>query len=309
VLESCGIAMLGLVALCFSATPGGVLAALPILGALGFGAVRILPLINTAYVGWSLFAGNRRAFSDVLRLLETPMVPEGAANAQIAFEREISFRQVSLRYPARGYALRDVSLRIPRGAWTALWGPTGSGKSSVLDLASGLIAPSAGIILIDDVPLDGTTQAAWQAMIAHVPQTVYLTDGSIGANIAFGVPEAQVDRARLRDAVERAQLAEFVASLPEGLDTWVGDAGIRLSGGQRQRIAIARALYRRSRLIILDEATGQLDRETEHMVIETLRNGVGEAVTVLVVTHNPAVLERCDHVIELHRGRVVGQAG
>jgi ATP-binding cassette subfamily B protein len=136
-------------------------------------------------------------------------------------------------------------------------------------------------------------------MVAHVPQQIFLADGSIGANIAFGVAEESVDVARLRDAADRAQLGEFLASLPDGLDTPVGDAGIRLSGGQRQRIAIARALYRQARLLILDEATGQLDRDTEQAVIETLRAIVGHSATVLVVSHNPYIVAQCDHVIAL----------
>lgn len=300
VVESSAVVVLGLAALYFSSGQGRIMDALPTIGALGFGAMRILPLVNNAFVGWSLFTSSKRVFLDVLDLAQMPVASQNsAAGTPLPFDKGLTFKQVSLDYPGRKGVLQDVNFHIPYGRWTAITGPTGSGKSSLLDLIAGLIEPSSGSILIDDRSLDASTRPAWQAMVAHVPQQIFLADGSIGANIAFGVAEESVDVARLRDAADRAQLGEFLASLPDGLDTPVGDAGIRLSGGQRQRIAIARALYRQARLLILDEATGQLDRDTEQAVIETLRAIVGHSATVLVVSHNPHIVAQCDHVIAL----------
>lgn len=305
VAESLAVAILALSALYFSTVEGGMAGALPTLGALGFGAIRILPLVNTSFVGWSLFTSNKRTFLDVLALSQAPVIEQDTRRAApLPFEEGLAFDHVGLEYPGRGPVLHDICFHLPYGSWTALIGPTGSGKSSLLDLIAGLVEPSSGAIRVGSQLLDPDTRAAWQATVAYVPQQIFLSDGPIAENIAFGTPREKIDWARLREVVERAQLGTFIAGLPNGLETPVGDAGIRLSGGQRQRIAIARALYREARLIILDEATGQLDRGTEQAVIESLRAEIGSSASVLVVTHNPAIAEACDRVLTMDMGRV-----
>lgn len=308
VVESAAVAILGLSALYFSTVEGGMAGALPTLGALGFGAIRILPLVNSSFIGWSLFTSNKRIFLDVLALSQTPVISQnGQPAAPLPFEDGLTFDRVGLEYPGRGPVLHDISFHIPYGTWTALIGPTGSGKSSLLDLIAGLVEPSSGSITVGSQVLDSSTRSAWQAIVAYVPQQIFLSDGPIDENIAFGTARENIDMDRLRDAAERAQLTEFIASLPNGMETPVGDAGIRLSGGQRQRIAIARALYREARLIILDEATGQLDRGTEQAVIESLSAGIGISASVLVVTHNPAIAAVCDRVLTMNLGRVTSE--
>ncbi len=305
VVESLAVALLGLSALYFSTVEGGITAALPTLGALGFGAIRILPLVNTSFIGWSMFTSNKRVFLDVLALSQTPVLVRGEQQAApLLREDGLTFDRVGLAYPGRGPVLHDLSFHIPHGSWTALVGPTGSGKSSLLDLIAGLVEPSSGTITIGRQLLDSTNRAAWQATVAYVPQQIFLTDGPIADNIAFGTARERIDMDRVRAAAARAQLDEFIAGLPHGMETPVGDAGIRLSGGQRQRIAIARALYRQAQLIILDEATGQLDRGTEQAVIESLRESIGTSASVLVVTHSPAVAGACDRILSMATGRV-----
>jgi ATP-binding cassette subfamily B protein len=304
-VEAAGIVLIVLVALSMSARPGGIVAAIPVLGALALGAQRLLPLIQQSYLGWTLFAGNVRVMADVLALMEAPVMasaPAGAAGPP--FARDIVFDRVSLSYPGRVPALQEISLVIAKGERVGLVGTTGSGKSSFLDLLMALLDPSEGEIRIDDRPLDDSSRAAWQAQIAHVPQSVYLADASIASNIAFAEPVEGIDRARVEAAARQAQLHDFISALPEGYETMVGDRGVRLSGGQRQRIAIARALYKEASVLIFDEATGALDRKTEHAIMESVA-ALGRGITILVVAHRISALAGCDRIVRLEGGRIV----
>jgi ABC-type multidrug transport system fused ATPase/permease subunit len=306
-VEGAGVILIALVALSMSLRPGGIVAAIPVLGALALGAQRLLPLIQQSYLGWSNFAGNARIMSDVLALMETPVVasaPPGTAVPVRPFERDIVFDGVSLSYPGRPAALQDLSLAIARGERIGLVGTTGSGKSSFLDLLMALLDPSEGEIRIDGRRLDDSSRAGWQAQIAHVPQSVYLADASIASNIAFAEPEDSIDMARIEAAARQAQLHDFIAGLDEGYGTKVGERGVRLSGGQRQRIAIARALYKKAKILIFDEATGALDRKTERAVMDAV-SALGRDMTVLIVAHRISALAGCDRVIRLEGGRIV----
>jgi ATP-binding cassette subfamily B protein len=191
-----------------------------------------------------------------------------------------------------------VNLLIPRGARVGVSGETGAGKSTLLDVMMGLLAPTAGEILVDGVPLDPTNLRHWQARIAHVPQAIYLADSSVAANIAFGLPVGQFDRERVEAAARRACIHDVIAALPQGYDTFVGERGIRLSGGQRQRIGIARALYREADVLFLDEATSALDGNTEESVMSSL-DVLGRDVTVVIVAHRLSTLEGSDIALHL----------
>ncbi len=305
VVEGAGIVLIVLVALAMSFRPGGIMAAIPVLGALALGAQRLLPLIQQAYQGWSNFAGNSRVMADVLALMEAPVVAgaPGRGTPARPFARDVVFDRVSLSYPGRPAALSDVSLSIAKGERIGLVGTTGSGKSSFLDLLMGLLDPSEGEIRIDGVRLDDAGRAGWQSQIAHVPQSIYLADSSIAANIAFAEPEALVDPAKVEAAAREAQLHDFIIGLPEGYATMVGDRGVRLSGGQRQRIAIARALYKQANVLIFDEATGALDRRTERAIMESVAR-LGRDITVLIVAHRISALAGCDRIVRLEAGRI-----
>jgi ABC-type multidrug transport system fused ATPase/permease subunit len=198
----------------------------------------------------------------------------------------------------------ELDLRIAAGERIGLIGPTGSGKSTFLDLLMGLLEPSAGSILVDGIALDAASRAAWQTQIAHVPQFIYLADSSVAANIAFGVPPEDIDMLRVRASAEQAQIAGVIEGLASGYETRVGERGVRFSGGERQRIGIARALYKRSAVLVLDEATSALDNETEAAVMAALRR---EACgrTLLIVAHRLTTLSACDRLIRLEGGRVV----
>jgi ATP-binding cassette, subfamily B, bacterial PglK len=307
IIEATGIVAIGFLAVLMSERPGGILGAIPTLGALALGAQRLLPLIQQAYTGWTVYAGNAAVVDDLIALLEAPIVEDAEQPGRGSgrpFARDIVFDQVSLSYPGRGQVLHQLSLAIRRGERVGVVGRTGSGKSSFLDVFMGLLPPQEGEIRIDGVAVTAANRAAWQAQIAHVPQSVYLSDSTIASNIAFGEAEDAISMARAEAAARQADMHEFILSLPQGYATLVGERGVRLSGGQRQRIAIARALYKQASVLIFDEATGALDRQTEKAIISAI-SSLDRDVTILVVAHSLSALSGCDRIIRMEKGRIV----
>lgn len=307
IVEGCGVLLIAAVVLYVNGRPGGIVAAIPALGAVAIAAQRLLPLLNSAYLSWSQLSGNRDILRDVLALLRTPVLARQGKAAPLPFATDIVFDDVDLHYPDRPPALTQISLRIEAGARLAIIGPTGSGKSSLLDLLMGIVEPTRGEIRVDGIRLDDALRNHWQATLAHVPQSIYLADASIAANIAFGHAEADIDLARVRSAAERSRLADFVQALPQGYDTRVGDRGVRLSGGQRQRIGIARALYKQARVLVLDEPTGQLDAETEREILTTIA-GLDDRLTIILVTHQATALAGMNRIARLEGGRLAGSS-
>jgi len=306
VIESMGIVLIAALALYYSTQPGGVQMALPVLGALALGAQRLLPLAQAINVAYVQYAGSIGTVEDVLSLLEAPRLaePERAITAPIVpFQHEISFDDVSFSYGEGQAALIDVNLRIPRGARVGIIGRTGSGKTTLMDVLAGLLSPTSGVIVIDGVRLDGSGVENWQAQVAHVPQSIFLLDDSVAANIAFGLPQAKIDMDRVRDAAKRASAADFIADMPAGYDTRVGERGVRLSGGQRQRLGIARALYKRATVLILDEATSALDNATERSVMDEIKR-LDRSQTVIMIAHRLSTVAGCDFIVQIEGGRI-----
>jgi len=226
----------------------------------------------------------------------------------LPLRKSIRLEKVRFRYgPDQPEVLRGLDLEIRRGERIGLIGSTGSGKSTTVDLLMGLLAPSAGRVLVDGADLHDPAYperlAAWRAAIAHVPQSIYLADSSIAENIAFGVPRQQIDLARVQQAAAQAQIASFIEASHEGYDSFVGERGIRLSGGQRQRIGIARALYKRARVLVFDEATSALDTGTEEAVMAAVE-GLSKELTIVLIAHRLSTVQRCDRVIRLAQGAV-----
>lgn len=309
VIEAAGMVVIAAIALAMSGREGGLAVALPILGALALGAQRLLPLMQQVYHGWTNLSGNRAVTRQVLDLLQLPISKESAPVDRVPslpFEDFLCFKGVDFSYPGlRRAALEDINLTIPSGSSVALVGKTGSGKTTLADLLMGLLDPSAGEITIDGVALTGETRRAWQRSIAHVPQSVFLSDTSISRNIAFGVPLAEIDPERVRAAATAAQIDEFVRSLPEGYDTSIGERGVRLSGGQRQRLGIARAIYKDAPVFVLDEATSALDGATEAAVLAALDALRQNGRTIIIVAHRQSTIENCELVARLENGRLV----
>jgi len=298
-VEAVGVIVMAGVALLVSRGAGGIAEAIPVLGALALGAQRLLPLLQQVWAGYSQVSAQHPSLHDVAMLMELPIEREdGPRPAPLPLLQEIRFDRLSFAYRPDRPVVRDLDCTIEAGEWVGLAGPTGSGKSTFVDLLMGLIEPDGGHILIDGAPLTREARRAWQANIAHVPQFIYLADDSIAANVTLGEDADSVDRARLDQAVRAAQLDGFVDTLPDGLDSRVGERGVQLSGGQRQRIGLARGLYERAGVLVLDEATNALDEATETAVLAAIRALYGR-VTVIMVAHRPSVLALCDRVIGL----------
>jgi ABC-type multidrug transport system fused ATPase/permease subunit len=283
---------------------------LPNLGVMALAGYRLLPSIQLLYSQLTQVSSMRHVVDEVYdEFVEAET--NGSVSLAISTDAlvqarplrwndSITLREISFRYPgAPRPALNEISLTIAKNTSLGVIGPTGSGKSTFVDLLLGLYHPTAGEIVIDDEPLTPALVPAWQASIGYVPQDIFLIDDTIARNIAFGLPDAEIDPARLREACAMAQLLDFIeGELPAGFDTNVGERGVRLSGGQRQRIGLARALYNRPSLLILDEATSALDVATEARLLEALRALTGK-LTMVVAAHRLSAVENCDQLVDL----------
>ncbi len=293
---------------------------LPNLGVMALAGYRLLPAVQLLYSQLTQVSTMRHAMDEVYdEFVEAET--EGSVSPAISSDAlararpfrwndSITLREISFRYPgASRPVLDEFSLSIAKNTSLGVIGPTGSGKSTFVDLLLGLYQPTAGEILIDGEPLTPALVPAWQASIGYVPQDIFLIDDTIARNIAFGLPDTEIDPAQLREACATAQLLDFVeAELPNGFDTNVGERGVRLSGGQRQRIGLARALYHRPSLLILDEATSALDVATEAKLLEALRSLAGK-LTMVVAAHRLSTIAGCDKVVDLsNKSAVVAQA-
>jgi ABC-type multidrug transport system fused ATPase/permease subunit len=300
-VEALGMVLIAGLALNLSRNAGGLATSIPVLGALALGAQALLPALQAAYLSWSTLKANDATLRDTLQLLDQPL-PEHAGRPNpepIPFERGIDLVDVGFRYAPDGpWVLRHVDLHIPRGARIGFQGTTGGGKSTLLDIVMALLDPTEGRLLVDGCPVTEHNRRAWQVRIAHVPQSIYLADSTIAENVAFGVPVENIDMERVRSAARRAQIADLVATLPDGYAARVGERGVRLSGGQRQRIGIARALYKQATVIIFDEATSALDNQTEQAVMDAIES-LGRDLTLLIVAHRLSTLRGCDEVLEV----------
>jgi ATP-binding cassette subfamily C protein len=220
-----------------------------------------------------------------------------------SFNHQISLRDVEFQYEsAEKVALTQVNLDIHKGECIGIIGETGSGKSTLSDLILGLLKPQKGTIRVDDQYPVNAYQ--WHAMIGYVPQAIYLTDDTIAANIAFGESPQAMDAQQLQQAIQGAQLAPFIQSLPQGLNTIVGERGVQLSGGERQRIAIARALYRQPQVIIFDEATSALDNDTENRLMQTIADLQHRQLTIIMIAHRLSTLKNCNRIIVMKKGHI-----
>ena len=305
-LEGAGLIFVAALAIALSGRDGGLGRALPVLGAIALGGLRLMPMIQQAFASWATLAANRSVVGQVLDLLALPIPDQRDAPAQLPFRSSVVLADVSYAYPTRSSpAIDRVSLEIQRGEHLGIAGETGSGKSTLADLIMGLLPPQSGSIAVDGVALGPGNVGAWRQNIAHVSQSIFLADASIARNIAFSVAEERLDMARVRKAAAEAEIAGFVETLPNGYETMVGERGVRLSGGQRQRIAIARALYKGAPLLVLDEATNALDPETEEKVLANVFADDGR--TVLIIAHRPSAMKHCDRMIHLGAGRIISE--
>ena len=280
---------------------------IPLLGALAVASQRLLPALQQIYRGWTLLKGNSAAIQGVLEMLNLPMVPR-VSTQPLQLNQSIVFADVCFKYNNNASEiLNDINFEIKVGERVGIIGVTGSGKSTIVDILMGLLVPTSGSVLIDGLDLNDPRHPerveSWRSSIAHVPQSIFLSDSSIAENIAFGVPTDEIDWSRLRRAAYQAKLTDLIDLKPEEFNSFVGERGVRLSGGQRQRIGIARALYKNAQVLVLDEATSALDSFTESEVMDALQ-GLGGEITIIMIAHRITTLERCDQVLRVGDGFV-----
>jgi len=279
----------------------GAAGLIPYFGALALGAQRLLPALQQGYAAWSTILGYEAVTQDALGILVEPLPIHASQNkaSRMPLRKEICLEGVKFRYADHGpWVLDGLSLNIRKGSRVGFIGKTGSGKSTCLDLLMGLLPPTGGRILIDGHPLEPGNLRSWQKNIAHVPQSIFLSDSNFAENIAFGIPLVDIEMSRVQEAARQAQIAQFIESSPQGYQSPVGERGVRLSGGQRQRIGIARALYKQAQVLVFDEATSALDHETEEAVMRSI-NSLSSDLTILIIAHRTSTLKNCDQIIDL----------
>lgn len=314
VLESVGIILLAIVAAISAWYTDNFSNVLPLLGTLAIAANRLLPAIQAAYASLAGIHGSEASLKRTLLGLKRsskPVINQVVKFLPQGLNDRMCFRNIWFRYGANknfldseDWTLKNINIEIAANTTVAFVGSTGSGKSTLADIALGLLQPQRGELTVDGYALGELDQRAWRAKIAHVPQNIFLSDGTFIQNIAFGVPPEQVDIDKVKNAAKMACLSGFIEGRPNGYDGLIGEKGLRLSGGQRQRLGIARALYKNASLIIFDEATSALDNITEREVMSTIR-ALSGCVTIILIAHRISTIENSDLIYEIQNGEVL----
>ena len=302
-MESLGMILISVFIVTIFIRDGGIATALPIIGVLGLGAQRLLPIMQQIYGNWSVVIGSKASLIDVIDLLNQPLPKKKNPKKESSkFNEAIVLEDIGFSYDINSKPiLKNLNIRLNKGMKIGLVGETGSGKSTFLDILMGLLTPTSGKIKIDNNPISENNLTKLHSLIAHVPQNIYLADASISENIAFGIDQNKIDIPLVERVADEALVKKFLDDQGSNLDSGVGERGIKLSGGQRQRIGIARALYKRSGLIIFDEATSSLDEQTETEIMDTIYN-LDNELTIVLVAHRISTLKRCDEIYEMKNG-------
>ncbi len=305
-MEAVGMVFVAMLAYMLSVRDGGIQNSLPLLGMLALSAQRMLPALQQAYNAWTAIKGHQSSLIEVVSLLDLP--PELGvlvSSEKLSFDNTIQLTDVSFYYSQPSIlAVKKINLRLNRGERIGIIGATGSGKSTLIDIIMGLLAPTSGAMSIDGKEITPEIIASWRRNVAHVPQSIFLNDGSIRDNIAFGIKKDKVNEARIKEAARCACITEFVEKMPDGYNSLIGERGVMLSGGERQRLGIARALYKDSEVIILDEATSALDVETEKKVMDSIE-ALPTRKTVVMIAHRLSTVVNCDIIYVMNNGEIV----
>lgn len=303
-LEFLAVFSMGAVVLVAQASGRSSVELIPIFGLFSVAVFRLIPLANRMMVALQNLRYSLPVLDILSHELEVCANPSNETLTQrMPFHDRLDFERLSFSYPeSSGATLRDLNLTISQGQTIGFVGESGAGKSTLVNVLLGLLEPTGGRVLVDGRPILEHLRA-WQLNIGYVPQNIYLTDDSLRRNIAFGEHDESINEDALQEAIRASRLESFIASLPDGLNTLVGERGVRLSGGQRQRVGIARALYRKPRVLVLDEATSALDHDTESGVMEAV-NALHGSITIVIVAHRLSTVSGCDVVYRMRDGNL-----
>lgn len=305
-------AMISLILVLLTTRDGDLSQVLPVLAVYALAGFKLLPALQQIYGSVTTIRGNIAAFDAIKTDLLASLTLQNSkssyiSNIDLANAKNIRLSNVSFNYPNKETAaLSNLTINIPVNATVGFVGESGSGKSTTIDLLLGLITPSTGQLLLDDTVIDNNNISAWQQGIGFVPQSIFLSEGSIAENIAFGLSAEDISLEKVKKAVKLAHLDALVDSLPLGLDTKVGERGVQLSGGQRQRIGIARALYNDADILVFDEATSALDGITEKVIMDAIQELSGKK-TIIMIAHRLKTVEKCNTIYLMEQGEVVEQ--
>jgi ABC-type multidrug transport system fused ATPase/permease subunit len=292
---------------------GDLATVLPMLALYALAGFKVLPALQQIYHAVATIKGSSSAFDAIKEDLKNSLSFDsqlggvGVAAPINALTQSIVLQDITFTYPGKFQpALKSLSLKIPANKSVGFVGSTGSGKSTLVDLVIGLLSPDEGKILIDGVLLTPRNMRSWQNKIGLVSQSIFLSDASIKENVAFGIPLEHIDTSRVLEVLARAHLDEFIAELPDGIETRVGERGVQLSGGQRQRVGIARSLYHNPEILVFDEATSALDGITEKSIMEAINDFSGKK-TIILIAHRFTTIQQCNIIYFIDKGRVIDQ--
>ena len=300
-LETVGIILISIF-LFFSSKQGGVLSLFPVLSALALGAQKIMPLMNIIYTNYTTTVSNSHQLHEAVISLNDEVTDYQRIidNQKIFFNEKITLKNIFFSYSEfLPTVLKNINFDIIKGSKIGIIGKTGEGKSTLLDIIMGLLEPVSGEIFVDKKLISNENLNTWRKKITHVPQDIFLINGSILENIAFGIEKDEVDMVKIIECAKKSKIFDFIENLPKKFNELVGERGIKLSGGQKQRLGIARALYRKSELIVLDEATNALDLKTEKEIVDSI--GELDNITIIMVAHRLDTLKICDKVYKIEK--------
>ena len=298
VLEALGVITITIIAYSFSKSieESGIITTL---AAIAFAAQRLLPLFQQLYSGLTTVLSSRQSLIEALELLELSYHKKSNNPKVIPFKNNIKIRNLSFNYKDKSNIFNSLNLTINKGDIIGIKGETGSGKSTLLDIFMGLLKPSSGKILIDDIEINESNMTMFHNILSHVPQNIHLNDDTILNNIVLS---NKIKFDEVKEAAKNAEILQYINSEPKGFNTIVGEKGAKISGGQKQRIGIARAIYKNSQILILDEATNALDIETEKKIMKYFFQK--KDLTVIIVSHRNEIIERCDKIISIDNNKL-----
>lgn len=284
---------------------------LPILSVYAIGIIKLLPAFQQIYSSIAIIKANIPAFESIQQDLHDSLHKESKSQQfeqnNLNPKHSISLENITFTYPNKEEpALNKLDMLIPSNSVIGIVGPSGSGKSTLIDILLCLIEPDNGNLKIDDEIINSQNRRSWQNTIGFVAQTIFLSEGTIAENVAFGIPEKQINLSQVQKVLKLAHLSDFISTLDQGIYTKVGERGVQLSGGQRQRIGIARALYHNAEVLVFDEATSSLDGITEKMIMEAIHNFSGKK-SIILIAHRLKTVKKCDKIFFIDKGRVADQ--